>query len=123
MVIDFSAFESALASLEEALASAPRNDVERDGVIQRFEYTFELAWKTARKVLEENGITSNSPKSVIRDMSQQGWIHEPDLWLSFLRARNATTHTYKKTTAEEVYSVARKFAPKCRELLTELKKR
>lgn len=43
--IDYTSLENAIKSLEKALSRIPKNDIERDGVIQRFEYTFELAWK------------------------------------------------------------------------------
>lgn len=121
MKTDFSAMESALASLENALEPPPRNDRERDGAIQRFEYTFELTWKTAKKVLENSGIVSPSPKSVIRDLAQQGWIKDAELWLSFLKARNWTVHTYKEETAQTVFEKVKAFAPECHRLLKELK--
>ena len=74
MTVNFSALEMALASLESALTPPPRNDRERDGAIHRFEYIFELCWKTAKNCLKQSGIDSPSPKSVIRDMGQQKWI-------------------------------------------------
>ena len=49
--IDFSSLEKAAASLKQALERPPKNDLERDGVIQRFEYTFELCWKFIRRLL------------------------------------------------------------------------
>jgi len=120
MQINFSALGLALKSLEDALTPPPRNDRERDGAIQRFEYTFELAWKTAQKVLAQNGIVSNSPKSVIRDLAQQRWIPSAEQWLGFLKARNATTHTYRSITADTVFESAKDFAKECKNLLVAL---
>jgi nucleotidyltransferase substrate binding protein (TIGR01987 family) len=56
MSVNFEKFEQALSQLKSAVAQEPANDLERDGVIQRFEYTIELLWKVAKKVLEENGV-------------------------------------------------------------------
>jgi nucleotidyltransferase substrate binding protein (TIGR01987 family) len=122
MKVDFTALDSALRSLEDALDPPPRNDRERDGAIQRFEYTFELTWKTAKRVLENSGITSPSPKSVIRDMAQQGWIQDAELWFGFLKARNWTVHTYKEHTAQTVFATVNVFAPECHRLVNELKR-
>ena len=118
---DFSKFENALSSLEEALTKPPANDLERDGAIQRFEYCFEMAWKLGQRVLAQHGITSNSPKSVIRDLGQQGWIGDARVWIEFLNARNSATHLYKKDVAEQVFGQTTKFLPEARNLLAALK--
>jgi nucleotidyltransferase substrate binding protein (TIGR01987 family) len=119
--IEFSNLDRALHSLSEALKSAPRNDLERDGVIQRFEYTFELVWKTAKRVLESQGLEATSPKSVIRELLNQGWIQDGDLWIAFLKARNATSHTYKEDIAKDVFATSTKFLPEAQNLCIRLK--
>jgi nucleotidyltransferase substrate binding protein (TIGR01987 family) len=121
MPVDFTALDKALGTLDAALTPPPRNDRERDGAIQRFEYTFELAWKTAKKVLAEAGIDSQSPKSVIRDLGQQGLLEDIEKWFGFLRARNATRHTYNDTTADQVFEQTQLFAMECRRLVGILK--
>lgn len=122
MDINLSAVSKALKSLQDALSPPPKNDRERDGAIQRFEYTFELIWKTAKKVLAYNGIESNSPRSVIRDLGHQGWIDDVDEWLGFLEARNLTSHTYEENSAEEVFESSQRFSPRAEALLQRLKK-
>lgn len=112
MSIDLSAFKKALLSLEKALECPPKNDLERDGAIQRFEYTFELAWKMAKRVLQEQGIVALSPKNIIRELGQQGWIDDVELWFAFLEARNTSSHTYEQKVAEKVFAAAKAF---CRE--------
>lgn len=121
--IELSSLEKALVSLEAALTPPPANDRERDGAIQRFEYTFELAWKMGKRVLEANGVQSLSPRNVIRDLAQVGWIQNAELWMDFLNARNAVSHTYRDATAQEVFELAKKFAIPCRALLEVLKDR
>ena len=119
MNLSFEQVEKALKSLEKALAQ-PKTEFTRDAAIQRFEYTFELTWKLAKKTLEFNGITSTSPRSVIRDMGQQGWIADVKRWFSFLDARNLTSHTYKEEIADQVYETARSFAKECKDLIRKL---
>ncbi len=121
MDVEFELFEKALASLESALARAPQNDLERDGVIQRFEYSFELAWKTGKRFLFGLGIVSTSPRSVLRDLAQQGLISDANLWLQLLVARNYTSHTYNEATAQWVYSQAEPFLRVAKELLNRMK--
>lgn len=120
--IDFSSLEKALEQLTQATSAEPANDLERDGVIQRFEYTFELAWKAGKRVLKNRGIESLSPKSVIRDLAQQQFIASAELWMKFLVARNHSSHTYQQTTAEEVHEMAKQFPAECRSLLEKFKK-
>ena len=122
MQTSFEPLEKALQSLKNALNPAPLNDRERDGAIQRFEYTFELSWKAAKRVLLENGIDSRAPKTVIRDLAQQGWIEDAELWLEFLKARNATSHSYQEEVAENVFDHAKKFTKECEKLISILKK-
>lgn len=111
-------FAKALRRLEEAL-SLKKDDIVRDSVIQRFEFTVELAWKTAKKVL---GLTATAPRVVIREMAQQGVIKDPQLWFDFLEARNLSAHTYKEELAEKVYSVAKAFPAEAGKLLKALNK-
>lgn len=120
--LDFSAFEGAVQSLEGALIPPPANERERDGAIQRFEYTFELSWKFGKRVLEQSGIQSPTPRSVIRDLAQAGWISDARLWMKFLEARNATSLTYSAKTAEEVFQATQIFLTECKVLLERLKK-
>ena len=120
MNITLSPLNQAIQSLQAALVPPPANDRERDGAIQRFEYTFELTWMAGKKVLELYGITSTSPRNVIRDLAQQGWIASAEAWLAFLAARNATTHTYEAKTAEEVFLAAQSFLPEVQALAHKL---
>ena len=112
----------ALQSLEDAVVPPPRNDRERDGAIQRFEYTFELSWKTGKRALEDLGITSLSPKSVIRDLGQQGYVDDVEEWLAFLSARNETAHIYNVKVAEKVFAQIAPFIQACHKLLGRLDK-
>ena len=104
---------AACKSLQDAIAMPPRNDLERDGVIQRFEFTFELCWETLRKALIEAGRAAieGSPKPILRAALQDGLITDIDAWFAFLEARNLVSHTYNAALAERVYIKAKEFAP------------
>jgi nucleotidyltransferase substrate binding protein (TIGR01987 family) len=74
----------------------------RDAAIQRFEYTFELSWKTGKHYLNKNlGIVTNSPKEVFRSLQQQNILSptETALSLNMVDDRNNSTHTYNENFA------------------------
>lgn len=123
--LDFTALESALKTFEEAIASNPISELEKDGTIQRFEYTFELCWKSIRKLLLELGRqeVSSSPKPLFRDAHQENLIQDINIWFKYIDARNRTSHTYNKKTAEQVYLEIENFGADARKLLEKLNER
>ena len=121
MDIEFGVVEKALASLRAGLAHPPRNDLERDGVIQRFEYSFEVVWKVAKRFLNKSGVPSASPRAVIRDLAQQGHISDARRWMLMLEARNYTSHTYKEEVAKWVFSLCAPFLQEAEVLVAKLK--
>lgn len=106
-------FRNALQRLKEAVFELEKSDVSdivRDGVIQRFEFTYELAWKTTKEYLEDLGITDrNSPKAVIKEAFAQKLISNEETWLLMLKDRNMTSHVYKEEMAEEIADRIKKF--------------
>ena len=120
----FATFRKALATLEVAFAKPPANDLERDCAIQRFEYTFELAWKSARKQLIWFGRAdvSGSPKPILRAAHEEGLLEDIEAWLGFVEARTVTSHAYDQGLAQEVYDAAERFLPQARELLARLER-
>lgn len=96
-------FEEALNRLKEALAQEP-NEFMRDSAIQRFEFTFDLAWKTLKVYLDEiHGIQCASPKSCFREAYAQNIISYNEYWLDLTDMRNQTSHTYSQPLAEVVF--------------------
>ncbi len=96
----------ALATLEEALAMPPSNEI-RDAAIKRFEYTFEAAWKAAQAYLQErHGLDAPSPKTAIRASWEVGALDEAQARAAFAMAgdRNLTVHTYNEDLASEIYA-------------------
>ncbi len=108
-------FLAALARLEAALAQ-PKTEWTRDAAIQRFEFTFELAWKAAALVAREEGLEAYSPREALRTALRLGWIEDDQLWLDMLDARNRTSHTYNEATAEAIFERLPRYAAALREL-------
>ncbi len=98
--------KSAVKRLYEAVEdyeTAPLSSV-RDGVIQRFEFCTELAWKTVREYLIDEGFTDiNSPKSVMKIAFEDGIIDDGDGWNDILTSRNITSHIYDDLTAHRIF--------------------
>ena len=95
--------DTALTRLEGALVQ-PVNEFVRDSAIQRFEFTFELFWKSLKAYAEESGVEVYSPRDSVRTAFQLGVIQEHPDWFRMLEDRNLTSHTYNEATAETIYS-------------------
>ncbi len=117
--MDLSALRKALCSLDDILAQ-PVNAYIRDGAIQRFEYTFELAWKTMQRALKLGGVDTGSARQVFRAAFKAGYIDDVAAWMAFLVSRNLTSHTYNESTANEVYASAARFPAVVRALIAKL---
>lgn len=115
-------FERVVGRLADALEKE-KDEYIRDSAIQRFEFTFELSWKTMKAFLEEQGITVYSPRDSIRSAFQVGLIEEDPDWLETIELRNLTSHTYNEATAEEIYEKLPKTLTLYRLLLNKLKER
>jgi nucleotidyltransferase substrate binding protein (TIGR01987 family) len=94
-------FSRALARLDEALG-APKSDLVRDAAIQRFEFTFELAWKTMKLWLAGQGLEASTPAQVLAEALQAGLIQDGNGWSRMQENRNNTSHTYNLAIAETV---------------------
>lgn len=99
-------FTDAVARLREALDDYKKMPLDsvRDGTIQRFEFCTELAWKTMREYLLDQGYTNiNSPKAVIKQAFAFGMLPDEQAWLKLLDDRNLTSHVYDEATAKEIF--------------------
>lgn len=98
-------FLRAVKRLEEAVKLCQENpcDFYYDALIQRFEFSTELAWKTCKEHLQELGYTEiNGPKPAMREAFSAGLIEEDEIWISILTDRNLTSHIYDEETAREI---------------------
>lgn len=80
------------------------NDFEADGMIQRFEFTFELAWKLLKSYAEYQGVGKEimGSRDAIRWAFENGLITDSNVWMEMIKRRNDTSHTYDEDTASEV---------------------
>ncbi|MHB8481855.1 MAG: HI0074 family nucleotidyltransferase substrate-binding subunit [Nitrospiria bacterium] len=113
--------ELAIHRLSEALGQ-PKNEFVRDSAIKRFEFTYELVWKTLKEYLKKNGIEAYFPREIIRTAFQYGLIEEDALWMKTVELRNLTSHTYHEPTADQVYETLPKILNLYKSLLEKLKK-
>jgi nucleotidyltransferase substrate binding protein (TIGR01987 family) len=112
----FQNFDRAFVLLREALERKPvaLSPLEKEGVIQRFEYTFELAWKTLKDYLEEGGLVISpvTPRQVIKDAFAAKVISDGEAWIKMLDHRNLLSHTYDFSVFEQaVNAIAENYLP------------
>lgn len=127
MSVSLDELKKAVGSLKisiELYHNAALNDTEakkafRDACIQRFEYSIELSWKTALKVL---GSTTAAAKPAIREMARSNLILNPEIWLTFIDARNETSHSYDEDIAKKVFIKIESFLPEAIKLIDQLEK-
>jgi len=97
-------YERATTRLQEATKIKVENDIVYDGVIQRFEFTFELSWKLMKMYLEYTGITDvKNPRAIIREAFSQGLIDDGEEWIAMMIDRNKTSHLYDEEEAKAIY--------------------
>jgi nucleotidyltransferase substrate binding protein (TIGR01987 family) len=94
--------EDLLPALEEALKTPVVTDRDIAGVIQMFEFCYELSWKYLKFKLEEAGVVSTTPKDVLTKAYQNKIIHDEKIWLDIIKDRNLSVHTYNKLLADEL---------------------
>ncbi|ASK62357.1 nucleotidyltransferase [Virgibacillus phasianinus] len=115
--------EKALARLEEALDEDDMNSLYIDGTIQRFEFTFELFWKTIKRLLEEEGIEAKTPKETLKQAYAIDWLQDEHAWLQMLRDRNETSYVYDENKARQIYENIVDYFPKMKRTFKQLNER
>jgi nucleotidyltransferase substrate binding protein (TIGR01987 family) len=101
----FQNFEKALNLLEVSVTKTELTELEKAGVIQIYEFTFELAWKTIKDFLEEKAVEVKFPKDTIKEAFKYEIVDDGDLWMDMLEKRNLMAHTYNETNAELAYKL------------------
>lgn len=79
------------------------DDLDKDGVIQRFEFTVELLWKTIKTILEYNKLECLSPRECIKMAFRNGIIDDDEIILDMLDDRNASSHIYNEQESEQIF--------------------
>ena len=138
MQLDFTALQKASISLDEAVINACNSDFidgltmsQRKlvvaGVIQNFEFTYELSWKFIKRWLSENigrtSVDGVSRRELFRLAAEYQLIDDVNEWMFFHQARNQTSHTYDENVANEVFDVAKRFSSVASHLLNVLQQK
>ena len=89
------------------------SDLEKEGTIQLFEFTHELAWKVMKDYLEYEGITGiTGSRSATREAFNKGLIPDGQTWMDMIESRNKTVHTYMEDVLEsEYYLIVNRYYP------------
>ena len=102
----FSNYQKALAQLANAVELSqrrPLSELEQQGLVQAFEYTYEMAWNTMRDYLIYQGISDLvGSRDTIRESFSQGLIIDGEGWMDMLVDRNRSSHTYNLAVAETI---------------------
>jgi len=122
----FQNFERALQRLRDALAQPLESlsELEQEGLIQRFEYTYELAWKLMKDYLEHGGteIVPVTPRNVVKEAFAAKLIEDGSIWADMVEKRNLTSHIYNEETFRTVLdAVVRDYGPALEKLHAFLK--
>ena len=98
-------FHNAVLRLQEAIIENP-STLEVDGLLHRFEFTFELAWKTLKDYLEYMGFIEKigSPREVIQTAFKQGIIVDGKQWIDMMLSRNVLSHLYDEDESRKTYN-------------------
>lgn len=99
--------EKAFNRLDKGAQSA-KGDLQKDGVIQRFEFTFELLWKTLKIFLEYKGVTAKTPRDCLKEAFRIDLINDEGTFLNMLEDRNLTSHIYDEETSEKIFKRIKK---------------
>ena len=99
----FSNYQKALNQLKKFIDKGELSELEEQGLIKAFEYTYELAWNTIKDFLEFRGQTDiYGSRDATRKAFQLGIIEDGESWMDMLKSRNTTSHTYNEEVAEEI---------------------
>lgn len=98
-------YRKALQQLRAALQVKAPDILQKQGIIQCFEYTFELAWKTLQDFMTEaKGYRDKGPKPTLEQAFQDGYLVDGVVWLDMLKSRNLTSHLYDEQEVERIYT-------------------
>lgn len=99
----FSNYQKALAQLQKFIDKGELSDLEEQGLIKSFEYTYELAWNTMKDFLEYQGQSDiYGSRDTFRKAFQINLVQDGESWMDMLKSRNKTSHTYNEETAKEI---------------------
>mgnify|MGYP001572348457 FL=1 len=96
-------FSQALGQLTKFIEKGALNELEKQGLIQAFEYTFELAWNTLKDYFEVQGeINIHGSRDAFRLAFKRGLLEDGETWMDMIKSRTLTSHTYNEDVAEKI---------------------
>ncbi|OGW16852.1 MAG: nucleotidyltransferase [Nitrospinae bacterium RIFCSPLOWO2_12_FULL_45_22] len=96
-------YTQALAQLTKFIEKGELNELEKQGLIQAFEYSYELAWNTIKDYFEAQGETDiHGSRDAFRLAFRRGLIEDGKTWMDMIKSRTLTSHTYNEDLAEEI---------------------
>ena len=113
------AFETVIRR-KESLVEQGFGDMYLDILVKRFEFTFEMSWKTIKRFLSFNGIECANPRSCFKEAFQQKLIEDESLWLDMIEQRNLSSHEYEESEIARLRDKADAYCAAFRELKTKL---
>lgn len=104
IIESYNAFKKAFLKLKEFVETDNGSEKDRGAIINAYQYTFELFWKTLQRYMQQQEmLDEQGPGSVIRTAFQYNIIDNGPLYMSMLKDRNLVTHTYKEDVAEDIH--------------------
>ena len=104
VIQSYESFKKAFNKLKEFVETDNGSEKDRSAIINAYQYTFELFWKTLQKYMKEQELLDElGPGSVIRTAFQYNIIEDGQVYMSMLKDRNLITHTYKEDVAEDIH--------------------
>jgi len=107
--------------LEEGIKQT-KDELDKDGVIQRFEFTFELLWKALKIYLEHQGIIVKTPRDSFVEAFRINLFDDEKIFLDMLEDRNNTSHIYNKVTSEKIFNrIKKNYSSEIAKIIDQLK--
>lgn len=118
----FDNFQRAYLFLQQACQKDEYSPLEAAGLVQSFEFTFELAWKTLKDYLNEQGMDIKFPREAIKQAFKTELIEDGHIWIHMLDKRNELTHTYNEAQAKKAVDIIRdNYLPAISQVYSKLK--
>lgn len=119
--ISFKNLKKAVERFDEILKE-PVTQIVKDAALQRFEFTYELMWKTLKIYLEDiHGLRAVSPRQVFKEAYSLSIIENEDIFLEMIQSRNLLAHTYNEDQADNIFAKLSKYLPVIQNVLNNLK--
>ncbi len=98
------------------------NEQYKAGAVKAFEYSYEVAWKTMKRLLEAQGKNPYTHREIFREAAASGLISDPKIWFEFIKMKNLTVHTYNEQNIEQIILGFEDFSKALQDLLQNIEK-